>query len=341
MKNRANKRAQEGDGRYVPTTPPRHGSALPLPPPPPPPPVPEDGQAEPWSEDCARYPCDFRGTTYDEALVHLGFRAGKPVSHATAAMRTTWHLQKLNTWDVPSIVGLINAETILLEGFPRPGPPEQVDLGRDDCGLTIIRGFLDGKTANLWFGQLRKDIDLRAWSDKSPFTAFLSRCYCYYKYRDEPVPPQSLSAHLAYMTIARLISKLTLPGVHGTPDSVNVNLYPSGMSSLNWHSDDERLFDAVNNDASIISLSFGAARNFQIREKLGNHQFGPAASICLAAGDVLCMSGRFQRHYQHKVGADQSEERLNLTFRYIKVHEPYCSSASGSGAGPSGAHRRQ
>ena len=83
---------------------------------------------------------------------------------------------------------------------------------------------------------------------------------------------------------------------------------------LGWHADDEH--DLVR-DAPIASISFGATRDFKLRE-------GRSGSACmtvpLESGSLLVMEGTLQRHYQHCVPPRLrcQEPRLNLTFRVMR-----------------------
>ena len=56
----------------------------------------------------------------------------------------------------------------------------------------------------------------------------------------------------------------------GSLNSVNCNYYPVGVG-IGFHSDDEYLFDGLNRDCLIVSLSLGSAdgcaRKFQVRLK--------------------------------------------------------------------------
>ena len=66
----------------------------------------------------------------------------------------------------------------------------------------------------------------------------------------------------------------------------------------------------------IASLSFGAARDFQLRETGGRQR---RVALQLSAGDVLVMAGSLQRHWQHCVPkrARAQGPRVSLTFRRV------------------------
>ena len=115
------------------------------------------------------------------------------------------------------------------------------------------------------------------------------------------------------------------------PDAANVNMYCSGQHSVGWHADDEPLFDAVREWATILSLSLGETRTFQIKAKSSAHNLH---TVSLKAGDLLAMHGLVQRHYLHQVPRCSTGLpvgiRINITWRWVKLHcsEGLCPLAS-------------
>ena len=106
-----------------------------------------------------------------------------------------------------------------------------------------------------------------------------------------------------------------------TPDAVNINLYSNGSQGVGWHSDDEQIFGNAGDNVTIISLSLGATRTFEVKRK-GTDD---VLACFLKAGDVLIMSGQFQRFYVHRIPKEWcSEPRINLTWRFIKKHNDDC-----------------
>lgn len=99
----------------------------------------------------------------------------------------------------------------------------------------------------------------------------------------------------------------------GSPfNSVLVNLYRDGSDGVGWHSDDEA---ANGREPVIASLSLGATRRFDLRHRLD----GTRASVDLAAGSLLVMSGLSQRCWVHQVAKTRRPvgPRINLTFRRV------------------------
>ena len=98
-------------------------------------------------------------------------------------------------------------------------------------------------------------------------------------------------------------------------DCVNVNKYSGPQSHLRFHSDNEKLFGPVGTDKTIVSLSFGASRMFQIKP-LGTPD-ADIEEVSLENGDLLTMEGQMQDTHLHRVPPSDSEcgPRWNLTFR--------------------------
>merc|ERR1712039_1010741 len=115
-------------------------------------------------------------------------------------------------------------------------------------------------------------------------------------------------------------------------NSVNLNYYPSG-GGIGFHSDDEFLFDGLNRDCCIISLSLcgpSIQRKFQIRAKKFWKHDEEIYDLMIGHGDLMTMEGLFQLFYLHSVwpGDDLHQEsdpftqgeRINLTWRTIVRH---------------------
>ena len=96
-------------------------------------------------------------------------------------------------------------------------------------------------------------------------------------------------------------------------NSVLLNLYRSGNDAMGWHADDEASLDR---NASIASLSFGAARDFQIKPK---DKSSKLINIKLTNGSLLLMKSPFQEDWLHRIPRRKNshETRINLTFRKL------------------------
>ena len=95
-------------------------------------------------------------------------------------------------------------------------------------------------------------------------------------------------------------------------NSVLANCYRNGNDRMGWHSDNE---PELGINPSIVSLSFGAGRDFLFRPLHG----GETQSVLLASGSLFWMKNQFQSRYKHALPARKRirEERINLTFRKI------------------------
>lgn len=95
-----------------------------------------------------------------------------------------------------------------------------------------------------------------------------------------------------------------------TFESVLLNLYRNGQDSVGWHADTE---EGSGPEPTIVSLSFGAERRFQLREIGGKGK----GELELRPGSALMMQGDMQQRWQHQISKTRREvgPRINLTFR--------------------------
>jgi len=96
-------------------------------------------------------------------------------------------------------------------------------------------------------------------------------------------------------------------------NSVLLNLYRNGNDKVSWHADDEKELGV---NATIASLSLGAARRFDLKHK---QIPGLQRKFELTSGSLLIMRGELQHHWLHQVPAQKKvlQPRINLTFRKI------------------------
>jgi len=104
----------------------------------------------------------------------------------------------------------------------------------------------------------------------------------------------------------------TLTGV--TYNFVLINRYRDGNDGVGWHADDERTIDQR---APIVSVSYGATRDFDVRAKADKTD---KRRFALADGDVVVMKPGCQAVLQHQLPkrAGVGSTRFNLTFRKLK-----------------------
>lgn len=96
-------------------------------------------------------------------------------------------------------------------------------------------------------------------------------------------------------------------------NAVLVNLYRDGRDSVSWHRDDD--YEAGTH-ADIASVSFGAVRCFQMRDRAGG-----SARLDLEPGSLLLMRAAALERWAHCVPktARPVGPRVNLTFRDLAV----------------------
>merc|ERR1712216_225048 len=133
----------------------------------------------------------------------------------------------------------------------------------------------------------------------------------------------------------------------GELNCVNLNYYPCG-GGVGWHADDEFLFDSLERETAIISLSLcgseDVSRLFEVRlrsslrdatdQDIDGSEVADtselARSLLLGHGDLMTMEGLHQLFYLHRVWPGDGHEhvddpraqgeRINLTWRTIVRH---------------------
>lgn len=150
-------------------------------------------------------------------------------------------------------------------------------------------------------------------------------CHCTYRYGGVEVQPQAFPPWMtevlgAYMPYCGITDPAQWP------DSCNVNLYENGMQSVGWHSDDEALFQGLQKDIRIISLSLGQRRRFCLKLNWPEEGERPLHKLLLGNGCLCTMEGMVQKHFVHKVPKELDDvgPRINLTWRWIERHQKAC-----------------
>lgn len=162
-----------------------------------------------------------------------------------------------------------------------------------------------------------------------------SACTCEYGYSDtwqHQIQSEKMRQVLRDIT-ASVVD--VVGGDESEFNSVNLNYYPQG-GGVGFHADDEFLFDGLNRETRIISLSLcgkstsgESGRKFQVKRK-GKKYSNDVQDILLKHGDLMSMEGFFQKYYLHSVWPGDSKtqmdhplcqgERINLTWRTIVRH---------------------
>ena len=106
------------------------------------------------------------------------------------------------------------------------------------------------------------------------------------------------------------------------PTAANLNLYRGWRSCVVWHRDDEPLFGKCGDAKFIVSVSCGSSAVFRWRRQSCPDDEG---HFCwLGHGDILVMDGHCQDEFLHRTDPGREQERINVTFRWVKQHASSC-----------------
>ena len=123
-----------------------------------------------------------------------------------------------------------------------------------------------------------------------------------------------------WRTIAPLMKAWCAEGE--VPTAANLNLYRGWRSCVGWHRDDEPQFGKCGDDKLIVSVSLGSSAVFRWRRQSCPDDEG---HLCrLGHGDILVMDGRCQDEFLHRTDPGREQERINITFRWVKQHVSHC-----------------
>ncbi|CAJ1460857.1 unnamed protein product [Effrenium voratum] len=155
-------------------------------------------------------------------------------------------------------------------------------------------------------------------------------CHCCYEYNGTAWPAMEFPEWLQQVEEAVWeVCKDWKGEAFEAPNSCVVNLYADGTESVDWHADNEPLFQGLEDDCRIVSLSLGETRRFELRRRreLSNpRQHADRVVLDLNAGDIVTMEGCFQKHWYHRVPKEvvATAPRINLTWRTIRSHSATC-----------------
>ena len=100
------------------------------------------------------------------------------------------------------------------------------------------------------------------------------------------------------------------------PTAANLNLYRG------WHGDDEPLFGKCADAKLIVSVRLGSSVVFRWRRQPCPDDEGHLC--CLGLGDILVMDGQCQDEFLQRTDPGREQDRINITFRWIKQHASSC-----------------
>ncbi len=149
-------------------------------------------------------------------------------------------------------------------------------------------------------------------------------CTCSYGYGNKIWQPTSAPTWLCGLS-NRVMEICGLGGYMVC--GINANKYDNGAQNLWWHADDERLFKTPSQSTTIVSLSIGSPRDFELKKNFSIKSNDTFKVVNIGSGDLLVMTGAFQQHWQHRIPPNtvtSSAPRYNLTFRFIARHSLFC-----------------
>lgn len=190
-----------------------------------------------------------------------------------------------------------------------------INLNLDNAEVVYYPNFFNENEAQNYFESLLHKIkwqqdDITVFGKTYPqprLTAFFSNNIETYKYSNIIMHPIPFNAELD------AIKKKIESRLHIEFTSCLANLYRTGQDSNGWHADDEK---ELGENPIIASVSFGAARVFQLKHK---HDKTLKTKLLLEDGSLLLMSGETQKNWLHQIPKTKKiiGKRINLTFRII------------------------
>jgi len=183
-----------------------------------------------------------------------------------------------------------------------------------DADVWYAPNFFSAEESDLYFTQLQEQVawrqeKIKMFGKEMPLprlTAWYGdKAYTYSGLKNEPQP---------WLPVLQQLKMQVEQASNYSYNSVLLNLYPHGQSSMGWHSDDE---PELGPEPTIASVSFGAERRFGFKHRHNKGQQN--VYYTLAHGSLLLMQGPTQRNWLHSITktARPAGNRINLTFRNI------------------------
>ena len=152
-----------------------------------------------------------------------------------------------------------------------------------------------------------------------------SLCTCSYAYGQSPAigPHTGKRCWPLLPGVWRAVALLMKPwcAEGEVPTAANLNLGRGWRSCVGWHSDDEPLFGECGEAKLIVSVSFGSSAVIRWRRPCPDDE----GHFCwLGHSDILVMDGQRQDKFLHRTDPCREQERINVTFWWIKQHVSSC-----------------
>ena len=226
----------------------------------------------------------------------------------------------------------------ILSSLPlSPGPGREVRNGMGwslmektaRSGVWLFRGAFRGSSAFFAFAAFASWVEkgsfLTAWAVPPLFLRVLVSSYVVRAMAPLSRPQSGERCWPLLDRLWRAIAPLMKPwcAEGDVPTAANLNLYRGRSSHVGWHSDDEPLFGKRGEAKLIVSVSFGTQALFKWKGKSCPSNDGH--SCWLGHGDILVMDGQCQDEFRHCTDPGSDQERINITFRWVKQHVASCS----------------
>ena len=193
--------------------------------------------------------------------------------------------------------------------------PEPIVFEVPDASIIYYPNFFSTEESDILFNTLQKEIpwqqdDIKVYGKVYPqprLTALFGNEGKSYSYSNITMHPHKWSPLL--MSIKEKVEKAT----EAMYSTVLLNYYRDGKDSNGWHADNEK---ELGTNPIIASLSFGAARMFQLKH---NHLDNQKINLTLENGSLLLMKGTTQHFWKHQIPKTTKPigPRIILTFRII------------------------
>ncbi len=177
-------------------------------------------------------------------------------------------------------------------------------LADDERGtITYTPGFIDGRTADAWFAEVRRAAAWRS-EKRMMYEREVEVPRLMASYRLDPAPSSTPACIVDAAT--RVRERLQVPF-----NSVGLNLYRDGRDSVAPHNDH---LNELHEGYTIALLSLGAPRRMTVRAK---EKPARVIHVDLEPGSLFVMDYLTQIHYTHASPKtrDRVGERISLAFR--------------------------
>jgi len=98
-------------------------------------------------------------------------------------------------------------------------------------------------------------------------------------------------------------------------NAILINQYENGSKNVGAHSDSK---EALDDTAGVFAISYGATRNFRIRDKQGKQI---VKNVPAKHAEALQMAGNFQNEYTHEIPKEMNVHAPRVSFTFRK-HDP-------------------